>query len=98
MLVVNKRTYHGPGKYVGRPSVLGNRFVIGRDGDRQAVCRKYALWLWDQIYNHEPRIMAALRDLKEDDVLICWCAPKDCHANVIDRAWHWMRDKGWLDD
>ena len=95
MQVKNKRTYSGPGKYVGRPSVLGNRYVIGRDGDRHTVVRKYALWIWDRLHDHDPQVIAALEALNEDDVLICWCAPAECHATIIDKAWHWARDNGF---
>jgi hypothetical protein len=63
--------------YIGRPSKWGNPFVIGRDGDRDEVIRKYKEWILSQ-----PEL---LRDLKELDgkVLGCWCAPKKCHGDVL---------------
>jgi hypothetical protein len=33
------------GEYVGRPSPLGNPWVIGRDGTREEVLAKYRAWL-----------------------------------------------------
>lgn len=36
----------GKSDYIGRPSVLGNPFVIGRDGDRKTIMGKYRTWLW----------------------------------------------------
>ena len=31
--------------YIGRPSVWGNPFRIGKDGDRPTMIRKYAQWI-----------------------------------------------------
>jgi hypothetical protein len=31
--------------YIGRPSKWGNPFVVGRDGNRLEVIKKYRLWL-----------------------------------------------------
>jgi hypothetical protein len=31
--------------YIGRPSIWGNPFVIGRDGDRAEVIGQYEAWL-----------------------------------------------------
>ena len=36
----------GKGQYIGRPDVLGNPFVIGRDGDRKTILEKYKGYLW----------------------------------------------------
>ena len=65
--------------YIGRPSKWGNPFVIGRDGDREAVIRKYIAWIWDQ-----PELMADLPEL-QGKILGCWCAPKACHGDVLAR-------------
>jgi hypothetical protein len=47
--VVSKKVYKGDGVYIGRPSSLGNPFVIGKDGDRAEVIAKYRIWLWGQV-------------------------------------------------
>lgn len=65
--------------YVGRPSKWGNPFVIGKDGDRAAVIRKYEAWV-----KSKPELMAALPELS-GKVLACWCAPQACHADVLVR-------------
>jgi hypothetical protein len=64
--------------YVGRPSIWGNPFVIGRDGTRQEVIDKYKAWVLQQ-----PHLMARLHELKGKD-LCCWCAPLACHAEVLE--------------
>ena len=85
--IVNKRNYNNPGIYAGRPSPLGNPFVIGRDGDREEVIRKYRDFLKTALRN-DRRIKAEFERLQElnkkgDVILICWCAPSKCHGDVI---------------
>lgn len=66
--------------YVGRPSKWGNPFIIGRppfDGSREAVVERYRTWL-----EHQSSLMAALPELRGKD-LVCWCAPLQCHADVL---------------
>lgn len=64
---------------VARPSKWGNPFKIGKDGTREQVIAKYEEWLMKQ-----PRLLAALPELR-GKVLVCWCAPLPCHADVLDR-------------
>lgn len=65
--------------YVGRGSKWGNPFVIGKDGNRNQVITKYAEWILTQ-----PDLMKALPELK-DKTLGCWCAPKPCHGEILER-------------
>ena len=44
--IENKKYYIGDGIYIGRPSLLGNPYVIGRDGTRPEVVIQYRRWLW----------------------------------------------------
>lgn len=64
--------------YVGRPSVFGNPFVIGKDGTRDDVIDKFEAWLLD----HPELIARVKKELKGKD-LVCWCAPARCHADVL---------------
>jgi hypothetical protein len=63
--------------YVGRPSKWGNPFIIGKDGNREEVIKKYRDWLMKQ-----PSLLNQLGELK-GKVLACWCAPQTCHADVL---------------
>lgn len=63
--------------YIGRPSIYGNPFEIGRDGNREQVIAKYREWIKGQ-----PNLLANLPKLK-DKVLGCWCFPLNCHGNVL---------------
>lgn len=64
--------------YIGRPSKWGNPFVIGKDGDREEVIAKYRQWLLAQ----PALVEAAKRELAGKD-LVCFCAPKGCHGDVL---------------
>jgi hypothetical protein len=65
--------------YIGRPSKWGNPFEIGVDGDRWDVIKKYEEWIKQQ-----PELMSALPELK-GKILGCWCAPKACHGDVLEK-------------
>lgn len=83
MRIENKRNYRGLGVYVGRPSVLGNPYHLGKDGNRKEVCDSF-----EHLARNTPQILAAIDNLKEDDVLICWCSPLECHADRIIKLWN----------
>jgi len=78
--VLNKKKLRGTvpnSVYVGRPSIWGNPFAIGRDGTRDEVIAKYETWLMQQ-----PTLLAKLDQLTAKH-LICWCFPAPCHADVL---------------
>ena len=56
-----------------------NPFVIGKDGTRDEVIKKYEAWLLAQ-----PALLAALPELR-GKTLGCWCAPQACHGDVLAR-------------
>lgn len=63
--------------YVGRPSIWGNPFHIGKDGTREEVIEKYRVYL-----QSKPNLLRKISRLKGKH-LLCWCAPKPCHADVL---------------
>lgn len=63
--------------YIGRGSPFGNPFVIGKDGDRNTVCDKYA-----EAVNTPERIAYIKLHLKGKD-LICFCKPHRCHGDTL---------------
>ena len=64
--------------YVGRPSVWGNPFCIGRDGTREQVIEKYKRWLLAR-----PELVAKAKRELRGKVLGCWCSTLPCHADVL---------------
>lgn len=79
VLNVHKHGRHPPGAvYIGRPSVWGNPFSIGPDGDRAMVLATYIGWLHDT----PDFVDRARRELAGKD-LLCWCAPASCHGDIL---------------
>lgn len=102
MVVNGKNLVRSGGKrfYVGRKSSwkeelgrdfsgLGNPFLIGKDGDREDVVRKYMVWLIPKLKKGredlEKELFFMLVDeVKENDIeLVCWCKPALCHGDVL---------------
>ncbi len=63
--------------YIGRPSIWGNPFVIGKDGSREEVIQKYKEYILNK-----PELLKQLYKLK-NKVLGCWCKPQACHGDVL---------------
>lgn len=79
MKVLNKRTAKS-GIYIGRPTKWGNPFVIGVDGDRNDVVRKFEEYILEN-----PVLMQAAKDELKGKDLVCFCAPLSCHGDVLMR-------------
>lgn len=79
MAVLNMREGGCPSHAVrvDRQTRHGNRFVIGRDGDRRAVIEKHA-----RDIAARPVYLASLDELRARD-LACWCAPLACHGDTL---------------
>ena len=99
--ILNKKK-SSDGIYMGRGSVLGNPFLIGKDGDREEVIELYRSWLWDRIKEpgRDKKIWGELKRLLEiwkidgELTLSCFCFPKRCHCEVIGSCLVWMRREG----
>jgi len=87
--VVNRRTYKGPGEWICRgKSPLGNPFKMKNENDRQKVIEEYKKWISNQLKHGNAFISTEYLRLLEmaskgNLVLICWCAPKACHGDVL---------------
>ncbi|CAD7961862.1 unnamed protein product [Amoebophrya sp. A25] len=80
--------------YIGRPSIWGNPFRIGDNGDdREMVVKKYRNYL---LHEH-PEVLHHLRDLKGKQ-LGCWCHPYPCHGHVLQELYKEHMRKGTNDD
>jgi hypothetical protein len=64
--------------YIGRPSKWGNPFIIGRDGTRQEVIRKYRDWILAN-----PQLIKQIPPNLRGKTLGCWCRPDACHGDVL---------------
>lgn len=74
--VVNVR--HEPyDKYIGRGTRWGNPYVIGPDGNRETVIRKFR----ERVMNM-PELVALAKKELTGKRLGCHCAPAPCHGDV----------------
>ena len=86
---------HEDAVYIGRGSKWGNSFRIGIDGDRAAVIAQYERWLRSQHH-----LLRALDELRGRN-LLCFCAPKACHGDLLLRLANASREERiawWLAD
>jgi len=79
--VVNKKHGIAFDVYIGRPSIFGNPFVIGKDGTREEVIQKYR-----QLLHYKLKTDAKFKakvDALKGKTLGCFCAPAPCHGDVL---------------
>jgi hypothetical protein len=89
--VWNKRNPNVPpdAVYVGRPTKFGNPFTHLKGCSlakfymptRAAAIAAYCEWLRRDPANAE--LLAAVKSELRGKDLVCWCAPKACHADVL---------------
>lgn len=72
-----------PAQFVNimRPGPWGNPYVIGVDGDRDEVLRKYSSSVLSEAGFRE-QVESALRG----KTLVCCCAPEPCHGIYLARV------------
>ena len=95
------QVFSGKWIYVGRrnptlelpASPLANPFKISKSLSRQAAIEAYRRWLWKRIQAGDASVLTALHAIDDDSVLVCWCSPEPCHAEVIARAAAWLRQQ-----
>lgn len=75
--VVNKYHKIPYDVYIGRGSIWGNPFVIGKDGTREEVIEKYEEYLVNS-----PELLSKLPELR-GKTLACFCKPQKCHGDII---------------
>lgn len=101
------RSMRGNALYKGSP--LANPFKVGRDGSREVVVSKYNDWLKSKYRDKDSEEYRELMIILEYSLslhgisLVCWCAPKKCHGDVIKKAilhmWSkGVRPEGWTTD
>ena len=68
--------------------ILGNKFIMKNESERDYVCDKYQEWFYTQIKENNKDVIEELNKIKElslnnNIALGCWCYPKRCHAQTI---------------
>ena len=77
---------------ITRPYKWGNPFIIGKDGTREEVLKKYRKWLWKEIKSGRITLeeLASLYRCQ----LVCVCVPMfDCHGEILEAAAEWAYKK-----
>lgn len=87
---------HSNAVYIGRsmPDIKGhplfhNPFKMNGEADRERVVQDFRKHLWGQIKSGAIQLddLVAL-DGKD---LVCWCAPRSCHGDVLLEAIKWAK-------
>lgn len=63
---------------IDRRTKWGNPFIVGKHGTREQVIEKYEAWL-----RSKPDLMLAVKLELAGKDLLCWCAPLQCHGDVL---------------
>ena len=77
---------------VDRRTRWGNPYRVGPGAGRDEVIERYRRHLWGQIRRGDVSL-EDLAALAESKGLVCHCAPRACHAEVLARAATWARDR-----
>ena len=64
--------------YVGRPSQWGNPYKISKSNTRTEVIERFEQYAKHKL-KETPNWLEPLRGKD----LLCWCAPKPCHADIL---------------
>ena len=80
--VLNRKDVSNPPNsvYIGRPSKWANPFIIGKDGTREEVIKKYKNWLLETEWT--TGLILDIGGLRGKD-LVCWCSPLPCHGDIL---------------
>ena len=68
-------------RYIGRGSVAGNPFRIGRDGTRDEVCDRF-----EAMVEADPALKQELVEYCRGHDLVCFCKPERCHGDYLLRV------------
>jgi len=68
-------------KYIGRGTLWGNRYIIGRDGTREECIGKYKIG-FKKMLAEDPVFVKMTQELSGYN-LVCSCKPQPCHGDVI---------------
>jgi hypothetical protein len=76
--------------YIGRPSIWSNPFIIGIDGSRKEVIKKYKIWVKES-EDEIPRTIRNNLHILDGKILGCFCKPFECHGDVLIELFYEMK-------
>lgn len=83
-----------PRLYIGRGTPLGNPYTKPEHGTR--ALSLYRRWLFEKVRASDRLVLAELASITAAHHLVCSCAPKPCHGDVIVSCWRWALEAGIL--
>ena len=88
MKVYNKRHYDVPpdAVYIGRPTKWGNPFshLPGKSlAQHKTETREEAVQKFETYLLEHPALLEAAKTELRGKSLVCWCAPKSCHGDIL---------------
>ena len=95
-MILNKKTDTIPKTaiYIGRPTKWGNPFVMTKEEERNNVCDKYIIFIMEKKNKYLRE--EARKELKDKD-LVCYCSPKRCHGDILQKIAHSKNDEELFD-
>lgn len=69
-------------------TALGNRFTLAEHGED--ALKLYRRWLWGEMGKRDSAARGVLEMLRPEHNLVCSCAPRPCHGDVVLAAWRWL--------
>ena len=75
-----------------RSSLIGNPFVMRNEGERELVIDKFRYYLAEEIATGRLPTEYLLK--LDGKTIACWCAPKSCHLEIVDKAIEYLKANG----
>ena len=66
---------------IGRGTLWGNPYVIGRDGTREEVIDKYRVYIVKRLLIEAGLVFELMK--LDGKTLGCYCKPEACHGDVL---------------
>ena len=76
--------------YTNKSNARKARILVA---SRDEAVEMYRVWLWERICADDQEVLGELRKVTPTTALVCWCAPKRCHCEVISKAADWLYQK-----
>jgi len=79
--------------YIGRGTTLGNPYKVAEHGGK--ALELYRAWLWQKVKQRDAKTLRAFAGINWDTHLVCSCAPRPCHGDVVVSTWLWLQRQPW---
>lgn len=81
--------------YIGRGTPLGNPYTVELYG--YGALDRYRTWLFERVRAGDRAVLAELGRIGGSAHLVCSCAPRPCHGDIVVEVWEWLAGKGEIE-